>query len=526
MEPLALPSRNGVMLVRDNGEFLPHSLEAEQALIGCLLLDSSAWDAVEDVRPADFHRPDHQELFAGMLELRRDGSVPDTVTLIAHLQRTDRLEKAGGIAYFSKLARETPTAQNVRTYANVVIERARLRRLISLGLDITQAVTDGASSLDIAAGLRPTLDEFVNSATPRRARALDWRQLADRDPPERDWAESNWLGMGHVTLLVGPGGAGKTTAAQAWASCLALRREYLDWVPKERRVLMWETEDDDNEIWRRQLANARWLNVPLADFAGRLHVMSYDGEQVDLAGLVDQRRLIETPMMKTLREQIGDLRADVVILDNIARLYAGNENDRHQVTSFIAMLTGAAAPTGAAILLLGHPGKATGSEYSGSTAWEGAARSRLYLGRSLPDQPQGEDEPAEDDTVRYLCRRKANYSSKDWRRLHYRDGVIIPEAPPETAPGSMRPSAQYAQDVVAQAVRKLAQMGEHGVASSSSPKYLPRLASDYKLLDRLTKKDFAAAMRAMQTDQALVMTVVGKYSNRNPRHGLVLKAGT
>jgi AAA domain-containing protein len=349
---------------------------------------------------------------------------------------------------------------------------------------------------------------------------LDWSALSSRNPPDREWAIEHWVGMGHVTLLAGAGGSGKSCIAQALASCIALRREYLDWPPTERRVLMWACEDDADELWRRQLAIARWLDVPLADFSERLSVHSYDAREVALAALSEQR-LTPTPMLTELREQIGDYKADVVVLDNIARLYAGNENDRHQVTSFIAMLTAAGMTTKAAVLLLGHPGKAAGSEYSGSTAWEGAVRARLYLGRTLPDADQVEQE-AEDDGVRYLSRRKANYSARDWRRLTFRAGVMVPDAPAEIGNGRAAASPEYARDVVGRAVRKLADMGQWGVAGKSSPSFLPKLARTYKLLENIAERDFTQAMRAMEKDGALVKTVVGQYPNRTKREGLVL----
>jgi hypothetical protein len=78
---------------------------------------------------------------------------------------------------------------------------------------------------------------------------------------------------------------------------------------------------------------------------------------------------------------------------------------------------------GMAILMLGHPSRGLNSEFSGSSAWENVARTRLYLGASLPDQKQ-EEEPTPD--TRYLSRRKSNYSSKDWRRCSFKDGVLMP----------------------------------------------------------------------------------------------------
>lgn len=365
-----------------------------------------------------------------------------------------------------------------------------------------------------------------HAADPERAMTtppLDWTALANRTPPDRDWAIDHWLGMGHVTLLAGPGGIGKTAVAQAMGSCLTLQREYLDWSPAPRRVLLWATEDDENELWRRQVAIAQWLDVPLTDFSGKFFAHSYCGAQVELAGLVQQHSLVATPMMEQLRQQIGDYKADVIMLDNIARLYAGNENDRHQVTSFVAMLTAVAQPMNAAVLLLGHPGKAIGSEYSGSTAWEGAVRSRLYLGATLPDQPASDDEAPPDDNIRYLCRRKANYSAKDWRRIHFRDGVMVPEAPQEFRSG--KPTAadpEHAAGVVLRSVAKLSSMGEHGTSSKSSPNYLPKLATRYQLLDGLTTKQFVHSMCLLQLSGQIVTSDVGQYANRTRKRGLTL----
>lgn len=508
-----------------DGEALPHSIEAEQALLGSLLLDTSAWDQVADmVRTKDFFRPDHQRIFAAIASLVGEGTPCDVITVSERLQKLGELDNAGGLAYLGTLARNTPTAANIASYASVVSEKARLRRFIELGATFPQLIAKGATSEQITTALRGTLDSLVHVGRPR-AMPLDWSGLAGQTPPEREWIEQYWLGRGYVTGLWGAGGIGKTGLAQAWGSCLALRRSYLDWVPSERRVLMWACEDDEAELWRRQDAIAQWLGVPLSDFTGRLHLYSYCDEQVELAGPAQQHPLVPTPMLARLREQIGDHRADVVILDNIARLYGGNENDRHQVSSFVAMLTAAAKPTQAGVLLLGHPGKAAGSEYSGSTAWEGAVRARLYLGATLPDQKSDSETPPADDSVRYLCRRKANYSARDWRRVVYREGVMVPDPPPEPGTrgaGGGGVSDEYARDIVLRAIRRLAEMNQHCTASTSSPLYLPRLAAQYELLDRLTERQFGRAMRSLQMDGSIITTTVGQYGNRTPRQGLVI----
>lgn len=372
------------------------------------------------------------------------------------------------------------------------------------------------------AGFVDDFDKLIASAEPAvqppqpKHRALDWAALANVPPPAREWAIDHWLGMGHVTLLAGAGGTGKTSVAQAMGSCLALGRDYLDTVLAPRRVLMWACEDDVHELHRRQLAIAQKIGAGLAEFE-TLFLHSYEGEQCELAGIADNR-LVAGPMLADLVEQIGDYKADVVILDNIARLYGGNENDRHQVSSFMAMLTGAARATNAAVLLLGHPGKAMGSEYSGSTAWEGAARARLYLGRQLPDK-EPEAEESLDDGVMYLCRRKANYSSRDYRRIQYIDGVMVPDEREESAPAATHHGAEFVREAVIRAVVTLERLGKHGNCASQSPEYLPRLADEYRLLDGVSRRQFAAAMRELEIAGRIRQEIVGQYQNRSPKKG-------
>jgi hypothetical protein len=397
-----------------------------------------------------------------------------------------------------------------------VVDPRDFARNLPEGWDLADALAEGR---DVSGWLIPPDPD----AHRKRVR-LDWKTLAGRDLPDREWAIDHWVPMGHVTLLSGAGGSGKSLVAQALGSCLTLQREYLDWIPRPRRVLLWACEDSHDEIWRRQVAIAQWLETPLSSFSGTLIAHSYESEQVDLAGLVDGRLEPATALIE-LREQIGDYKADVVILDNISRLYGGSENDRHQVTSFIALLAGAAAPTHAAVILLGHTAKMTGSEYSGSTAWETAVRARLYLARSLPGTaPDAQDMQGHmpiDDGVRYLCRRKSNYSDQDFRRLQYDSGVMKAEVPRETSAVRSRQTPEYVQEAVMVAMRKLESMGESMSSSKASPAFLPKLAERYDLLGNCTRSQFSQAMAQLQLSGVIVRRQIGQYPNRTPRFGLV-----
>jgi replicative DNA helicase len=121
----------------------PHSVEAEQAVLGGLMLDANAWDAVADiVNAADFYRRDHRLIFEAVAEVAEHRGSCDAVTVSEHLERKGRLDEIGGLAYLGTIARDTPSAANVRAYAEIIRERSILRQLVAAGGEIAAAATD------------------------------------------------------------------------------------------------------------------------------------------------------------------------------------------------------------------------------------------------------------------------------------------------------------------------------------------------------------------------------------------------
>ncbi|HEX2493611.1 MAG TPA: replicative DNA helicase [Steroidobacter sp.] len=115
----------------------PHSIEAEQAVLGALMLDNRTFDAIADRLVAnDFYRRDHQLIFETIAELAGRGEPSDAVTLSEWLQRKGLSGETGGLVYLAGLVRDTPSAANVRAYADAVRERSTLRQLISVGGEI------------------------------------------------------------------------------------------------------------------------------------------------------------------------------------------------------------------------------------------------------------------------------------------------------------------------------------------------------------------------------------------------------
>ncbi|MBN9286642.1 MAG: replicative DNA helicase [Gammaproteobacteria bacterium 39-13] len=130
----------------------PHSLDAEQAVLGGLMLDNRAWDQIADkIVEKHFYRRDHQLIFRAMIKLMEDNKPLDVITVSEELQRMEVQDEVGGLAYLGELAKNTPSAANIAAYADIVYERSILRELISVGTTITESAFDpqGRASAEI-----------------------------------------------------------------------------------------------------------------------------------------------------------------------------------------------------------------------------------------------------------------------------------------------------------------------------------------------------------------------------------------
>ncbi|WP_406234655.1 replicative DNA helicase [Nocardia sp. NBC_01009] len=135
----------------DFGRQPPHDLAAEQSVLGGMLLSKDAIaDVIEALRPGDFYRPAHQAIFDTILDLYGRGEPADPVTVAAGLDRRGELKRIGGAPYIVTLTQTVPTAANAGYYAEIVAEKAILRRLVEAGTRIVQYGYAGADGQDIA----------------------------------------------------------------------------------------------------------------------------------------------------------------------------------------------------------------------------------------------------------------------------------------------------------------------------------------------------------------------------------------
>jgi replicative DNA helicase len=130
----------------------PHSIQAEQSVLGGLMLDNQSWDQVADrIGEQDFYRREHRLIFRSVVSLAEKSQPFDVITLSEELESHNTLSDAGGLAYLGSLAKDTPSAANIRAYADIVREHSVLRQLIRVGTEIADSGfnTEGNSSTDL-----------------------------------------------------------------------------------------------------------------------------------------------------------------------------------------------------------------------------------------------------------------------------------------------------------------------------------------------------------------------------------------
>lgn len=136
----------------------PHSVEAEQSVLGGVLLDAGAWDKIADlIGEQDFYRVEHRLIYRHIGRLSEHAKPVDVITVAESLESNGELEKAGGLAYLGSLAHNVPSAANIRRYAEIVRERAIMRKLAQVGSEIATSAyspggRDAAQLLDEAEG--------------------------------------------------------------------------------------------------------------------------------------------------------------------------------------------------------------------------------------------------------------------------------------------------------------------------------------------------------------------------------------
>ncbi len=502
--------------------------EAEQSALGGQLVFADMLGAPWMPEPSDYSAPGHQLLATAIAACAKTGAV-DTVAIFTWLNERGEVDAAGGLSYINAVAQSLPSRAAIKTHAEIVRRKAQARREAGVRAQAAALLRGSSDTADVLPEVRALLDQVEGTALAPahvpKPRMLAFDQLAPNRAPPRHWFRAGWLGAG-VTLFPGKGGEGKSTLAQHEATCGSLGRAYFAGEDAPYRSLLWNCEDEHDDVWRRQEQICDHEQLEMASLVDRLFLVSRYG--CDNALMAESHgTLVATRLLEELRQQVNDLAIDVLWLDNTAHLLAGNHDDRTHATQFINALNSLVVGRPFGVVLLAHVARALGSEYSGSAAWENAARMRWFLGPKLPDQPFDVAEDSGPTDVRYLCKRKSNYSARDYAKFTMRQGLMVPEHVEGDRAIGLRSAAEEARadQLCVAGFKTLTGMGIRTTDGKTSPDYLPSQIAAKGLAPGYSKADLGRAMNRLMGRGTFVRGEIGKHSNRSPRMGLLLAEG-
>lgn len=329
----------------------PHSMEAEQSVLGALLLDNRAFDRVGDtLEPADFYRHEHRLIYGACAELITASRPADVITVLERLQAQGKLVDAGGMVYLNELVASVPGAANAGAYAGIVRQRAMCRRLLAVAGDLAREAREAAGPQGDVVGL---IDRTA-------VRLLDLQQgSTDGDPVlvadllpgwiddlnERADGKTDAIALGFEDLdrkMAGGGRRGELIVIGArpsmGKSAFALR--VARHVARNGPVLKCTMEDSASMLVSRHVAAAGRVN--LADIRAPHHAPAsmWNGVMEGVEALrplrlyIDDRPALELKDVRRKAMQIkgreGDLR--LVIVDYLQLMEGDGESRAQELT--------------------------------------------------------------------------------------------------------------------------------------------------------------------------------------------------
>jgi replicative DNA helicase len=333
----------------------PHSIEAEQSVLGGLLLDNGAWDRIGDVLAVDdFYRDDHRRIFRHIAKLVEQGRPADVVTVAESLESSDDEDRAGGLAYLASLAQNTPSAHNIRRYAEIVRERAIMRQLVAVGNEIADSafspagkevgqLLDEAESkvFQIAEARARTGGGFhdIHQLLSQVMERVDF--LYSRDNPSdvtgvptgyRDLdAQTSGLQEGDLVIVAGRPSMGKTAFALNVGEHVAVHEKRpvavfsmeMSGTQLAARMLGSIARIDQHKLRTGRLTDEDWNR--LADGLGKLHDAPI---HIDETGALNPLEL--RSRARRLARQYG--RLGLVIVDYLQLMVSDGRRDENRAT--------------------------------------------------------------------------------------------------------------------------------------------------------------------------------------------------
>lgn len=333
--------------------------------------------------------------------------------------------------------------------------------------------------------------------------------LKGKPIPPRQWMVDGLIPSRTVTLLGGDGGTGKSLLALQLAVASVTGGPWINSPVSSGPVVYFSAEDDEQELHRRldDILRAAGLDY---DDTRDLILCSHAGKDALLATQASPTAPLQpTDLYRRLDMRMAAAKPAAAILDTLADLFPGNENDRTLARQFIGLLRALAIKHDCAVILLAHPslsGLNSGSGTSGSTGWNNSVRSRLYLERIIQDGYEANPD------ARVLSTKKANYGRTGGEiNLTWRNGVFVADAP-VTALDRMASTAK-AERVFLALLRLVNDQGQT-VNSNAGAYYAPKFFADHPKSEGVTKSAFRAAMQNLLAEGKIHIVKSGPASRQ------------
>lgn len=346
---------------------------------------------------------------------------------------------------------------------------------------------------------------YIDDTPSRKSQFYSGSILDGRTVLPRQWAVQDLIPGGTVTLLGGDGGTGKSLLAMQLTVAVATGSRWMGHQTVSGGAMFISAEDDDNELHRRlaDIVSASGLSFCDLD---RLTLRSLAGEDALLA-VLDRSSgvLTPTPLYAEIEARIAAEKPALIVLDTLADLFPGNENDRAQARQFIGLLRGWAIRHSCAVILLAHPslsGMSSGSGTSGSTGWNNSVRSRLYLERIAQEGYEANPD------ARVLRTMKANYGRTGGEiTMTWKDGVFVPDVA-VTGLDRMAATAK-AERVFLKLLRLFNEQGRY-VSPSRSASYAPAVFAKHPDAEAVGKHALHTAMEKLLGTGAVTIAEHGR----------------
>jgi RecA-family ATPase len=340
---------------------------------------------------------------------------------------------------------------------------------------------------------------------------LSYTDIAIDPIPPREWLVLDRIPSRTVALLSGEGAVGKSILLLQLSVAVTLGSDWIGTLPISGPVIYLNCEDDDAEICRRLEAVATHYGVTRKQLSADLHVLSLVGRDAVLGFADKNNRMQPTPLFEQVRVDALKIKPALIVIDTVADVFPGRENDRSETRQFISLMRGLALDADAAVVLVSHPslaGISTDTGLSGNTAWHNSVRARAYF---------KDASEVDDPTLRILEWRKNNYGPLSEKIfLRWRAGVYVPEP----RAGSFEQMAEDAkvENLFLDLLHRFTKQGRN-VTDKKGTSYAPALFADEPEAKaaKATNRMLAEAMRRLFLSGKISIVNEGPASKRRSR---------